>query len=119
MSHGVGAPRPAADEERGFKVYGSVFQVDARYEFLNPLGKGSYGIVWCAVCQLSRYMETTTHVGIRLFCGSAAMDRETGHRVAIKKVCPMAKRSVDAKHTLREVLLLQFLGKHPNVRAPG
>jgi hypothetical protein len=28
----------------------------------------------------------------------------------------MAKRSVDAKHTLREVLLLQLLGKHPNVR---
>jgi hypothetical protein len=27
----------------------------------------------------------------------------------------MAKRSVDAKHTLREVLLLQLLGKHPNV----
>jgi len=28
----------------------------------------------------------------------------------------MAKRTVDAKHTLREVLLLQLLGKHPNVR---
>uniref|UniRef100_K3WFG5 Protein kinase domain-containing protein n=1 Tax=Globisporangium ultimum (strain ATCC 200006 / CBS 805.95 / DAOM BR144) TaxID=431595 RepID=K3WFG5_GLOUD len=27
----------------------------------------------------------------------------------------MAKRSVDAKHTLRELLLLQFLGNHPNV----
>ncbi|KAJ0403438.1 hypothetical protein ATCC90586_001727 [Pythium insidiosum] len=85
----------AAEEERcdgkSFKVYGSVFQVDARYEFLNALGKGSYGIV------------------------CAAKDRETGHRLAIKKVCPMAKRSVDAKHTLREVLLLQFLGKHPNI----
>ncbi|KAL3667590.1 hypothetical protein V7S43_007144 [Phytophthora oleae] len=31
----------------------------------------------------------------------------------------MAKRTVDAKHTLREVLLLQLLGKHPNVRIPG
>lgn len=30
----------------GFKVYGSLFKVDARYQFLNPLGKGSYGIVW-------------------------------------------------------------------------
>lgn len=36
--------------------------------------------------------------------------------MAIKKVSPMAKRTVDAKHTLREVLLLQLLGKHPNVR---
>jgi hypothetical protein len=30
----------------GFKVYGSVFKMDSRYEFLSPLGKGSYGIVW-------------------------------------------------------------------------
>lgn len=30
----------------GFKVYGSVFKVSSRYQFLNPLGKGSYGIVW-------------------------------------------------------------------------
>lgn len=36
--------------------------------------------------------------------------------MAIKKVAPMAKRTVDAKHTLREVLLLQLLGRHPNVR---
>lgn len=28
----------------------------------------------------------------------------------------MAKRTADAKHTLRELLLLQYLGKHPNVR---
>ena len=32
----------------GFKVYGSLFRVDARYELLLPLGKGSYGIVWYA-----------------------------------------------------------------------
>uniref|UniRef100_H3G6P2 Protein kinase domain-containing protein n=1 Tax=Phytophthora ramorum TaxID=164328 RepID=H3G6P2_PHYRM len=74
-----------------FKVYGSVFKVSSRYQFLNPLGKGSYGVV------------------------CAAKDRETGQCVAIKKVTPMAKRTVDAKHTLREVLLLQHLGKHPNV----
>jgi hypothetical protein len=30
----------------GFKVYGSLFKVSSRYQFLNPLGKGSYGIVW-------------------------------------------------------------------------
>eukprot|EP00644_Phytophthora_capsici_P001149 jgi/Phyca11/129670/e_gw1.86.81.1 len=79
----------------GFKVYGSLFKVSSRYQFLNPLGKGSYGIV------------------------CAAKDRETGQCVAIKKVSPMAKRTVDAKHTLREVLLLQLLGKHPNVRMYG
>jgi hypothetical protein len=35
-----------SDGNSGFKVYGSVFKVDARYQFLNPLGKGSYGVVW-------------------------------------------------------------------------
>ncbi|KAF4035983.1 Protein kinase domain [Phytophthora infestans] len=75
----------------GFKVYGSLFKVSSRYQFLNPLGKGSYGVV------------------------CAAKDRDTGQCVAIKKVTPMAKRTTDAKHTLREVLLLQHLGKHPNV----
>jgi hypothetical protein len=35
--------------------------------------------------------------------------------LAIKKVSPMARRTTDAKHTLREILLLQYLGKHPNV----
>ncbi|KAF1323557.1 Cmgc/mapk protein kinase, partial [Globisporangium splendens] len=83
----------------GFKVYGSVFKVDARYQFLNPLGKA------LSVVCLSDFA---------LVFISAARDRETGQHIAIKKVSPMAKRSVDAKHTLRELLLLQFLGNHPN-----
>ncbi|ETM55345.1 CMGC/MAPK protein kinase [Phytophthora nicotianae] len=81
----------SSSSSTGFKVYGSVFKVSSRYQFLNPLGKGSYGVV------------------------CAAKDRETGQCVAIKKVTPMTKRTTDAKHTLREVLLLQHLGKHPNV----
>lgn len=36
----------AVGSTAGFKVYGSLFKVDARYQFLNALGKGSYGIVW-------------------------------------------------------------------------
>ncbi|KAG6617476.1 CMGC/MAPK protein kinase [Phytophthora cinnamomi] len=87
----IGPHGSSSNGQTGFKVYGSVFKVSSRYQFLNPLGKGSYGIV------------------------CAAKDRETGQCVAIKKVSPMAKRTVDAKHTLREVLLLQLLGKHPNV----
>lgn len=38
-----------ATSQTGFKVYGSLFKVDARYQFLNALGKGSYGIVWCVL----------------------------------------------------------------------
>lgn len=36
---------PSVGAMAGFKVYGSLFKVDARYQFLNALGKGSYGIV--------------------------------------------------------------------------
>ncbi|KAG7388232.1 hypothetical protein PHYPSEUDO_012890 [Phytophthora pseudosyringae] len=81
-SHGGGS---SSSSTTGFKVYGSVFKVSSRYQFLNPLGKGSYGIV------------------------CAAKDRETGQCVAIKKVTPMAKRTVDAKHTLREVISIHNL----------
>ncbi|TYZ67349.1 hypothetical protein PybrP1_001166 [[Pythium] brassicae (nom. inval.)] len=88
---GYSAKDAAGTNSSGFKVYGSLFKVDARYQFLNPLGKGSYGIV------------------------CAAKDCETGMNLAIKKVAPMTKRTADAKHTLREVLLLQLLGRHPNV----
>jgi hypothetical protein len=50
-SHSAAEPvsddRTSADGSgAGFKVYGSLFKTDPRYEFLNPLGKGSYGIVW-------------------------------------------------------------------------
>lgn len=48
---------------------------------------------------------------------SACRNRLTGEKVAIKKVCPMAKTALDAKHTLREILLMRHLGRHPNVRA--
>ncbi|KAL8001827.1 putative protein kinase [Plasmopara halstedii] len=85
------ASSPRSNSTTGFKVYGSVFKVSSRYQFLHALGKGSYGIV------------------------CAAKDCETGQCVAIKKVSPMTRRTADAKHTLREVMLLQHLGKHPNV----
>lgn len=55
VNHGVSAASSSSTSNSssgvnaaGFKVYGSLFRVDARYQFLNPLGKGSYGIVWCA-----------------------------------------------------------------------
>ncbi|RLN82800.1 hypothetical protein BBJ28_00019540 [Nothophytophthora sp. Chile5] len=117
-SRGSSSSGPAA----GFKVYGSVFKVSSRYQFLNPLGKGSYGVVWYVKTSFyhTPERELVLLIAYRLLLllliahHSAAKDRETGQCVAIKKVSPMAKRAVDAKHTLREVLLLQFLGKHPN-----
>ena len=45
----------------------------------------------------------------------AAKNRETGGKVAIKKITPMCATTVDGKHTLREVRLMRYLGKHPNI----
>lgn len=59
----------------GFKVYGSLFKVDARYQFLNPLGKGSYGIVWYAIGseldrhRYSRSAHSLCPIGIVAQCG--------------------------------------------------
>ncbi|KAF1772340.1 Protein kinase-like domain [Phytophthora cactorum] len=54
----------------------------------------------------SRSIPSVAHGTFHVF--NAAKDRETGQCVAIKKVTPMAKRTTDAKHTLREVLLLSI-----------
>ncbi|RHZ21361.1 hypothetical protein DYB37_000519 [Aphanomyces astaci] len=45
---------------------------------------------------------------------SSAKDVVTGEKVAIKRVAPMARKQNDAKHTLREICLMQSLGAHPN-----
>ncbi|KAF0755056.1 hypothetical protein AaE_005094 [Aphanomyces astaci] len=74
-----------------FSVYGTIFKVDVRYQFIAALGRGSYGIV------------------------CSAKDVVTGEKVAIKRVAPMARKQNDAKHTLREICLMQSLGAHPNI----
>lgn len=45
-SMAAGSGGSTAGATTGFKVFDSLFKVDARYQFLNALGKGSYGIVW-------------------------------------------------------------------------
>eukprot|EP00936_MAST-01D_sp_MAST-1D-sp1_P002094 g2094.t1 len=76
---------------RGFSVFGSTFRLDRAYTLIGPLGKGSYGVV------------------------CAARDKENGRKVAIKKVTPMATHITDARHTLREIRMMRYLGVHPNV----
>jgi hypothetical protein len=63
-----------------------------RYTELAPLGKGSYGVV------------------------VSALDRESGERVAIKKVTGLFENSSDATRILRETTLLRLL-RHPNIVA--
>ena len=62
----------------------------ARYELEEVIGKGSYGVV------------------------CAAIDRQTGNRVAIKKVKNAFDHASDATRILREVTLLRHL-KHPDI----
>jgi serine/threonine protein kinase len=45
----------------------------------------------------------------------AAKNKDTGAKVAIKKITPMCSTSVDGKHTLREIRLMRHLGRHPNI----
>jgi serine/threonine protein kinase len=75
----------------GFTLKGCSFNVPAKYKPLQVLGEGSYGIV------------------------CAATDTATNRNVAIKKITPMAGDEWDAKHTLREIRLMRYFGKHPNI----
>lgn len=45
----------------------------------------------------------------------AAKNKDTGAKVAIKKITPMCSTAVDGKHTLREIRLMRHLGRHPNI----
>ncbi|KAF0976015.1 hypothetical protein FDP41_004691 [Naegleria fowleri] len=70
--------------------YGINFHVPDRYQDLNVIGKGSYGIV------------------------CSALDTQTNTKVAIKKVIRCFDHHIFAVRLLREVKILGFL-KHPNV----
>jgi len=58
---------------------------------VQALGKGAYGVV------------------------VAAKNKDTNSKVAIKKIAPMAHNKSDGVHTLREIRLMRWLGKHPNI----
>ena len=67
-----------------------LFEVQARYAPIKPIGKGAYGVV------------------------CSARDVDTDARVAIKKIGNAFDNAVDAKRTLREIKLLRHL-EHENV----
>jgi len=74
-----------------FEVLGTSFTVDRKYAPIKALGKGAYGVV------------------------CAAKNRESGAKVAIKRISPMCATPIDGKHTLREIRLMRWLGKHANI----
>ena len=63
--------------------------MDAKYTPLKPIGKGAYGVVCSAL-------------------------NDKGEKVAIKRIGGVFDNTVDAKRTLREMLLLRHL-KHENI----
>ena len=73
-----------------FTISGSVFDIDARYRPIKPIGSGAYGLV------------------------IAAHDAEEGDKVAIKKVHRAFDDPVGAKRVLRELKLLMHFD-HDNV----
>ena len=62
-----------------------------KYEILQKLGKGAYGIVWKAI------------------------DKRTKETVAIKKCFDAFQNATDAQRTFREVIFLQELNGHDNI----
>ncbi|KAK9123769.1 hypothetical protein Sjap_013371 [Stephania japonica] len=74
-----------------YSVLGNPFEVSSKYvPPIQPVGRGAYGIVCCAV------------------------DSETNEEVAIKKIGNAFDNRIDAKRTLREIKLLVHMD-HDNV----
>jgi mitogen-activated protein kinase 1/3 len=73
-----------------FKASGQQFEIHSRYSLIRPIGHGAYGVV------------------------ISALDRESGQKVAIKKVSRAFEDPIDAKRILREIKLMKNFS-HENV----
>ncbi|KAK5581277.1 hypothetical protein RB653_001308 [Dictyostelium firmibasis] len=62
-----------------------------KYEVLQKIGKGAYGIVWKAI------------------------DKKTKQTVALKKIFDAFQNATDAQRTFREIMFLQELHGHENI----
>mmetsp|Transcript_27662 Transcript_27662/g.33582 ORF Transcript_27662/g.33582 Transcript_27662/m.33582 type:complete len:372 (+) Transcript_27662:400-1515(+) len=62
-----------------------------KYEIVQKLGKGAYGIVWKAI------------------------DKKSRETVALKKIFDAFQNATDAQRTFREIMFLQELNNHENI----
>lgn len=62
-----------------------------KYEIIQKLGKGAYGIVWKAI------------------------EKKTNETVALKKIFDAFQNATDAQRTFREIMFLQELRDHQNI----
>ena len=81
---------PSAQRRKSTKVIGSTFLIDERYQILETLGSGAYGVV------------------------VSAQDSQTGETVAIKKIEKAFEHSTYTKRTLRELKIMRLL-EHENI----
>ena len=79
-----------ATGKTSFTAGESIFNVDARYEYIQNIGHGSYGMV------------------------VSAKDQTSGQKVAIKKITNAFSDLLDAKRIVREIKVLSFLS-HENI----
>jgi len=73
-----------------FKAAGQQFEINSKYSFIRPIGHGAYGVV------------------------ISALDKQSGQKVAIKKISRAFEDPVDAKRILREIKLMKKFS-HENV----
>ena len=68
-------------------------KIHAKYQIVQKLGKGAYGVVW------------------------RAQDKRTKQTVALKKIFDAFQNSTDSQRTYREIVFLQFMEGHENIIA--
>ena len=81
---------PMALNSKPTRVLGTIFYLDSRYEVVDPVGSGAYGVV------------------------VQALDTFTGAQVAIKKIEKGLEHPTLAKRTLRELKILRLI-QHENI----
>ena len=81
---------PSARFRKSAKVIGSTFMIDERYQIIDTLGSGAYGVV------------------------ASAKDLKTGEMIAIKKIEKAFEHSTYTKRTLRELKIMRLLD-HENI----
>ena len=81
---------PCSIYKKPTKVIGSTFLLDERYEIIDTIGSGAYGVV------------------------VSARDTKTGEMVAIKKIEKAFEHSTFTKRTLRELKIMRLLN-HENL----
>lgn len=81
---------PMAVNSKATRVLGTTFLLDNRYEIVDPVGSGAYGVV------------------------VQALDTVSGEQVAIKKIEKGLEHPTLAKRTLRELKILRLI-QHENI----